>query len=733
MNILSNNGSKIDLTSQSIRIEGQILPIGAVLTVNHQFEVGSTPKGKNVECSYSFMLGRNATVRRYVVSGEGFEIESQLKTVKKAEAAYERGIDKGHLSTMLTREEDGITTLSLGQLRKGDKITLALEIVQGLERTDKGLRFSFPLHIADSYTMRGTGDLSTAPGSLLKRLSTLPWIDPGGKQNSLSIKIDVMGAVKSVESPNFDIKTIERGDRTTVKFGRKQKKDVVLDVTYKEKEPVLYVDPDYSRWLLTAPSTFFMKKGDTERDPLNVTFLLDRSGSMSHRLNSAKAGLMACISALRPRDQFNVVAFESRHTSTPWLKGNNQGKEAARTYLSGVYACGGTELATALASAIQNLPRKGGTVILITDGEVFNTASVTAALAGTKHRVFVLGIGDASQDRFLSQLAETTGGICKMLNPSEDSAKAALALFNASSRTLWEKATVGDKKIGRAFLGTPVDVWGKDAEPMGLAPSFEFKSKKDSWLVQSPKQIVTPEGLLMVLKTNAKIMKLEAEFEAGDSRVARKLKDLSKLAGLPSREMALVAIVKRKGDKPREMVQEIKASVKNQVFGTASPAGVFYVQQSGAKGLMTNTTDSSVTNYCVTEISCGSSDRDLRSMPNTVLTVGALGPDLSVDYESFGTHTEAPGIGIANVSGISKLNMGTPSIIERLGFLMDDGGLPGATLASRLDVTLELIKDVLEADDPDYADHLKLMIAFVLANAKEERHLHHPVMVEAAV
>jgi hypothetical protein len=61
---------------QRLWLTGQILPAGARLVVQHVFQ---SEEDKSLEVIYAFPLPRDATLRRFRVTGEGFEAHSELR------------------------------------------------------------------------------------------------------------------------------------------------------------------------------------------------------------------------------------------------------------------------------------------------------------------------------------------------------------------------------------------------------------------------------------------------------------------------------------------------------------------------------------------------------------------------------------------------------------------------------------------------------------------------------
>ncbi len=108
-------------------------------------------------------------------------------------------------------------------------------------------------------------------------------------------------------------------------------------------------------------------------------------------------------------------------------------RECARAFLKQVDARGGTELAEGVHQAAQVLGGAGD-ILIITDGQVFGTETILAEARATGIRLSCLGIGSASQDRFLTLLARETGGVSRFVTPRERVDLSAVELFASMGR-----------------------------------------------------------------------------------------------------------------------------------------------------------------------------------------------------------------------------------------------------------------------------------------------------------
>jgi hypothetical protein len=230
-------------------------------------------------------------------------------------------------------------------------------------------------------------------------------------------------------------------------------------------------------------------------------------------IKQAKKAIEAGIAALRPDDRFSIVAFddEIETLSHALLEASRENRHLARRYLAGISARGGTELASGVSEASKLVAEGGGDLLLLTDGQVFGTAGIlnTARAAGA--RIHALGIGSASQDRFLSQLGRETGGRCRFLTARERVDLALLDLFASVSPAVAADARIevdGETLATRdVYPGQPLLAWeersGAELEIAWADGSFKLP------VVEVPAEL---GETLRLLYGAAKITEVEARI-----------------------------------------------------------------------------------------------------------------------------------------------------------------------------------------------------------------------------
>ncbi len=577
----TEDGRPLKLAMQHLHLEGTVTPAGARLLVRHSFVSGAS---QPLEIVYAFALPRDAALRRFVVHAPGIEAHSDLKPRGEARKTYEHAIDRGHLATLAETYRDGVVNLTLGNIMPGERVDVVLELLAGVDVTDDALRFRFPFTVAPCYHPKAI-HYECAPGIGITELPADSFGDvflppvarPGVPLHAVSFRLEVNmpHAICSMASPSHHLRTTAvRPGTCVVELATDAdvpNRDLVLDV--RQDQPfrgvLAGVTPQGTQEFcaIVASSAFSM----ATPVPRRIVFVLDRSGSMSgQRIAQARTAVLACLGALDAGDQVGFVAFDSYPSMfEPALCAADDGTRAAlRTHLEQIHASGGTELQSALTCAADILGEAGGDVLLITDGEVSETESITAAMARSNLHVYCLGIGDAGQDRFLAHLARVTGGASRYVTARERVDTAVLELFAALGTPMadnvdvrMDHAAIKPPPPTRVLSGRPLVMYGScDARsgPADLLVTWGSKGATERIALAFSDAAASDAETLRLVRGARLISDVEATYGDGgkgrtDKRVTQRLVSLAKEFNLANRAMSLVAVVKRPDDRRGEL------------------------------------------------------------------------------------------------------------------------------------------------------------------------------------
>ena len=237
-------------------------------------------------------------------------------------------------------------------------------------------------------------------------------------------------------------------------------------------------------------------------------------------------------------------------------------RDKARAFLNQVDARGGTELATGFLAAAKLLEGGGGDILIMTDGQVSGTEKILES-ARSRRRPAAL---PRHRQRQPGSLPDAARARDRRRQPLRDAAGARGSLggrsvrlhrTSRSPRGLKAGANVQPQPASLVFSGTPVLLFGEGEGPVELTwdggqlnlPVSLQRSRvgETVWLLQGSRLITDWESRYASADALAPLEKRK------QSRVAMRLLELSRTYGLASREMSLVAVVKRAGDRPGEL------------------------------------------------------------------------------------------------------------------------------------------------------------------------------------
>jgi hypothetical protein len=218
-------------------------------------------------------------------------------------------------------------------------------------------------------------------------------------------------------------------------------------------------------------------------------------------------------------------------------------------------------LAAGVDAAAKLLQGGSGDILIMTDGQVLGTEKILESARAAGVRLHCLGIGSASQDRFLTLLARETGGVSRFVTPRERVDLSTVDLFASIGRPvatgLKAGANIQPEPASMVFGSTPVLLFGEgeanvDVTWNGGQLILPVSCCDDTlgetlWLLQGSRLITDWESRYPSIEALAPLEKRK------QSRVAMRLQQLSETYGLASREASLVAVVKRAGDRPGEL------------------------------------------------------------------------------------------------------------------------------------------------------------------------------------
>jgi uncharacterized protein YegL len=201
--------------------------------------------------------------------------------------------------------------------------------------------------------------------------------------------------------------------------------------------------------------------------PLNIAFVLDKSGSMSgSNIDLLKAAMLEFIEKLRPEDRVAIVFFDTEAVIA--FDKESLDKAYLRDIIRAVQAGGGTNIYEGLRLGYDcvekhQLPNSVNRVILLTDGYCENPVDLTLDLSAQYFKkgisVSTIGVGTSYNAALLTMLSQYSGGLAHQAIESEG-ISAALdkefeSLLYPLASDLSVKVIYNDRVIYKTLYGIP--------------------------------------------------------------------------------------------------------------------------------------------------------------------------------------------------------------------------------------------------------------------------------------
>ena len=455
--------SRIVLPLRGLSVRADITAGFADVEVDQLFEQNNA---QPLDCRYLFPLPADAAVYRCEMRVNGRVIIA--KTEKRSEALklFKQAKARGRRAALTESERDNLFTLQLGNLQPGDVVLMRFAYLQPVQRLRERRTLRIPVnpgvrYIAGEPLVRensGPGpadDTDLVPDA--SRITT-PRIAPDHPDAaSLHATVRLRGAgefTDSASSPSHPVVIRREGEDLLAALaieGNLPNRDFIF--TWNEKCPAVPVvrawlddnrrglleirlpASDSTRhpsqvWSPQGPISPSLGSGHSTSTPVDVYFLLDRSGSMGgDNWTGACKALAAFVPRLHPDTRVWLSLFESsvRDYESKLIRAAdiNFGVEGSAIYLIGVG--GGTELVPALEHLRAKKRTHSGehpaAVLVITDGQVGDEYGAVMAAKKIGCPVHILGVAMTANDG-LDALAKETGGRAIFLAPGEDIAGA---------------------------------------------------------------------------------------------------------------------------------------------------------------------------------------------------------------------------------------------------------------------------------------------------------------------
>lgn len=389
----------LELRDQTVEIE--ITEGAAVTTLQQTFR---NPLMHTVEGEYVFPLPRDVAVGEFAMTMSGRTLMGEVLDADQARQTYEQIVRRAR--------DPGLLEL-LGA------------------RLYRARVFPIPAGGVVEAKLQYSTTLSESAGLGLLR-HPLATAQVGSPIERLLIRARVRSTepLASVFCPSHTAEITRAGDREALVT-------VEQHQVWPDRDFLLYYqrkDAAYGLSLLThrsaGESGYFLLRlsprvelGREHVQPKDIAFVVDTSGSMAGaKIAQLRRALRYCIETLAPEDRFNILAFSTsvRPLREGLITATSEMKEAARSFVDGLEAGGGTNIDAALRTALEADPRdeqRPYLVVFMTDGlptvEVTDPQQILRNVEQRNRRrvrFHVLGVGSDVNVELLDRLAETNRG-----------------------------------------------------------------------------------------------------------------------------------------------------------------------------------------------------------------------------------------------------------------------------------------------------------------------------------
>ena len=397
-----------------------------------------------LEVVYTFPLPHQAVMLGFATELNGERMVGAIAPKQQAARQYEEALAEGDAPVMLEANTSGVHTANIGNLKPGEQIVLEVRFAQLLRFEQGRLRIAIPTTIAPRYGSALQAGLEPQQVPEASITAEYPL--------TLSVVVARSVGACSVECPTHPVRRSEVEGGLQLEFASTAwlDRDVVVVVTPREARPSLLVRAA-DAVSQTAPAVLMaalQPAAGAQRNGVAVKLLVDCSGSMgSDSIASARRALHGVLEGLQDAD---VVGFSRFGSSVEHVLVPSECSARTLRYLRPLVdlteaSLGGTEMEGALRAvfglAVDS--RFGNAdVLLITDGEIWQTQEMVTAARASNHRVFVIGVGSSPAEAVLRSLAEATGGACEFATPGEALEAAALRMLGRMRQQPWRDVRI---------------------------------------------------------------------------------------------------------------------------------------------------------------------------------------------------------------------------------------------------------------------------------------------------
>ncbi|HET7609164.1 MAG TPA: VIT and VWA domain-containing protein [Gammaproteobacteria bacterium] len=470
----------------------------SAVDVTQQFE---NPYDEKIEAVYLFPLPEKAAVNEFVMTIGQRKIRGILREREEAQRIYEDARAQGYRASLLVQHRPNIFEQKVANIEPGKRIDVNIRYFHTLAYEDGWYSFVFPTVVGPPYNpLRSPSPVAALPREEFRDPpigTAVRYLRPSERSaHDLGIAVDVDAGVQIEElAASHEIATSRDGEsraHVTLAAGDTiPNRDFILKFRVAgetiKSNLLTYTDErtqqGYFTLLVYPPRTH----NDLKRQPLEMVFVVDTSGSMAGApIGQARDAINAALVRLDPRDTFQIMNFSNdvRQFASKPLPATYDNIERARDYVRRLGGDGGTEMLGGIRAALgfPRDPERTRYVTFLTDGYIGNEAQILGEVQRTigDARIFSFGVGNSVNRYLLDGLATEGRGTVAYLGLEDSAADVMDYYFERISRPAltdvaidWDGLAATDvypTRLPDLFPGRPIVVTGKfRGTPDGVA------------------------------------------------------------------------------------------------------------------------------------------------------------------------------------------------------------------------------------------------------------------------
>lgn len=379
-----------------------------------------------VEGLYTFPLPDQAAVNAMEVTIGDRRIIGEIKEKEQAKREFTKAKQAGKVAGLVSQHRPNLFSSRFANIAPGEVISIRLTYIQTVSFENAKYQLRIPLTLTPRYSNSLVSDADAISPPFIDNKNT-------AETNAIDHTVSISGVVHgnydthNFSSPSHTIITSATTEQLNYSMQTRAKldRDFILEWHIPNStEPVARI------WKETVGSQHYLlssivppKNIDSiPEQARELILVIDTSGSMAgEAIRAAKDALMSALSGLRDSDKFNIIEFNSHHSSVfkaPQFA-NQENIAQAQDFIKRLRADGGTQMLSALQSALgyqqSGLLRQ---VVFVTDGSIGYEDSVINAVTKQLRsaRLFTVGIGSAPNQWFMRKVAQAGRGSAEFIS-----------------------------------------------------------------------------------------------------------------------------------------------------------------------------------------------------------------------------------------------------------------------------------------------------------------------------